>query len=263
MRIVKVSNSSDYNIKENFATSSDLDFEDAMDIAERAQATLLVDAMVADGKTQSLDMATVQEMFGVQNTYAARSLSVASSAASTSGSAASTSSGSGSAASATNSASATSGETICVSSSANGHKNSTSIYGGTSYGSGVLNVPAEYKAYFEEAAATYGVDEKFLESIAAAESGFNADEVSSSGAVGIMQLLPETAADQGVTDSYDPYQNIMGGARYISYLMGLFDGDYATVASAYNRGQHAVSGVGQYASTSLNYVETVMEYYNS
>lgn len=77
----------------------------------------------------------------------------------------------------------------------------------------------ELDSIFEDAANTYGVSSIILKSIAKAESGFNPSAVSSAGAVGIMQLMPSTAAALGVSNSYDARENIMGGAKYISQLL--------------------------------------------
>ena len=77
----------------------------------------------------------------------------------------------------------------------------------------------ELDSIFEDAANTYGVSSIILKSIAKAESGFNPSAVSSAGAVGIMQLMPSTAAALGVSNSYDARENIMGGAKYISQLV--------------------------------------------
>ena len=84
------------------------------------------------------------------------------------------------------------------------------------------------------------------------ESGGRADAVSSAGAVGLMQLIPATAARFGVTDSKDPVQNLKGGIAYLDWLMKEFDGDPVMVLAAYNAGEGAVrknGGVPPYAET--------------
>ena len=86
----------------------------------------------------------------------------------------------------------------------------TTASSANSYTSGELD------SIFEEAANSYGVSSIILKSIAKAESGFNPSAVSNAGAVGIMQLMPSTAAALGVSNSYDARENIMGGAKYIS-----------------------------------------------
>lgn len=121
------------------------------------------------------------------------------------------------------------------------------------------------EAYFEEASSTYEVDLKLLKCIALVESDFNPDCTSYAGAMGIMQLMPETAEELGVENPYDPYENIMGGAKLISKLLDKYDGDIALAAAAYNAGSGAVAkygGIPPYEQTQ-NYVKKVLSYYNS
>ncbi|WP_415184108.1 lytic transglycosylase domain-containing protein [Phaeovulum sp.] len=92
------------------------------------------------------------------------------------------------------------------------------------------------------------------------ESGGRIDAVSSSGAVGLMQLIPATAARFKVTDSTDPVQNIKGGVAYLDWLMKEFDRDPLMVIAAYNSGENAVKkngGVPPYAET-RDYVPKVL-----
>lgn len=91
-------------------------------------------------------------------------------------------------------------------------------------------------AIFKEASERYGVSEQLLKAIAYTESGFQADATSSAGAMGIMQLMPSTAQAYGVTNPYDAYQNIMGGAAVIQKLLQMFDGNQSLVIAAYNAG---------------------------
>jgi soluble lytic murein transglycosylase-like protein len=118
---------------------------------------------------------------------------------------------------------------------------------------------------FEEAADTYGVDVNLLTAIAKQESNFTADATSSSGAMGIMQLMPATAQGLGVSDAYDPYQNIMGGAKYIGQLLSRYDGDVSLALAAYNAGSGNVAkygGIPPFAETQ-NYVSKVLGYYQN
>ena len=78
---------------------------------------------------------------------------------------------------------------------------------------------------FQKAADTYGVDKSLLKAMAKAESEFDPNATSKSGAMGIMQLMPATAKSLGVTDAYDPEQNIMGGAKYIASLLDKYNGN--------------------------------------
>ena len=128
-----------------------------------------------------------------------------------------------------------------------------------------LSCSAQLDAIFYEAASKYGVDAKFLKAIAKCESDFSTECTSSSGAMGIMQLMPQTAASFGVTNAYDPYQNIMGGARYISEKLAQYNGDKSLALAAYNAGSGNVAkygGIPPFKETQ-NYVAKVMAYYNS
>ena len=95
-----------------------------------------------------------------------------------------------------------------------------------------------------EAAATYNLDINFLKAVAKLESDFDPNCVSSAGAVGIMQLMPKTAKELGVEDIYDPYQNIMGGAKELRQNLDRFGGDLELAYAAYNAGAGAVSRAG-------------------
>lgn len=86
------------------------------------------------------------------------------------------------------------------------------------------DLSSPYDAFFEEAANTYNVPVALLIAMGKVESNFDPNVVSGAGAIGIMQLMPGTAASLGVTDPYDPRQNIMGGAKYVAELMEMFQG---------------------------------------
>ena len=128
------------------------------------------------------------------------------------------------------------------------------------------NLTSPYDAYFNEAAQMYHVPAALLIAIGKAESDFNPNVVSGAGAIGIMQLMPGTAASLGVTDPYDPRQNIMGGAKYIASNIERFK-DYPNglelAIAAYNAGPGAVIKYGYqippYKETQ-NYVKKVMGY---
>lgn len=115
---------------------------------------------------------------------------------------------------------------------------------------------------FERAAKKYNVSVDLLKAIGKAESEFNPNAVSKAGAQGVMQLMPGTAADLGVTDSFDPEQNIMGGSKYIADLLKRYDGDNKLALAAYNAGMNNVKkygGVPPFKETQ-NYVVKVMKY---
>jgi hypothetical protein len=99
--------------------------------------------------------------------------------------------------------------------------------------------------------------------VSASESGFDASATSSAGAQGLMQLMPATAQGLGVSDPYDPAQNVWGGTRYIRRLLDRFDGNLELAVAAYNAGPNAVSkygGIPPYAETQ-NYVQNVLSSY--
>lgn len=113
-----------------------------------------------------------------------------------------------------------------------------------------------------EAARKYEVDPKLLSAVAEAESGGDQSAVSPAGAVGVMQLMPDTAASLGV-DPYDEKQNIEGGAKYLRQMLDSFGGDVRKAVAAYNAGPQAVhdyGGVPPYRETQ-SYVNRVLDLY--
>lgn len=117
-------------------------------------------------------------------------------------------------------------------------------------------------AIFRQAAEKYNVPVELLKAIGKQESNFNAKAVSRCGAQGIMQLMPATAKELGVTDSFDAEQNIMGGAKYISGLLKKYNGDTKLALAAYNAGSGNVKkygGIPPFEETQ-NYVKKVMKY---
>jgi hypothetical protein len=117
---------------------------------------------------------------------------------------------------------------------------------------------------FEKASETYGIDANLLKAVAKVESNFTADATSKSGAMGIMQLMPSTAKSLGVTDAYDPEQNIMGGAKLLASHLKKYNGDISLALAAYNCGSNVVDkygGVPPYKETQ-NYIKKVTQYYN-
>ncbi len=112
---------------------------------------------------------------------------------------------------------------------------------------------------FVEAASEYDVPVDLLKAVAQAESGFDTNAVSSCGASGIMQLMPQTAQGLGVEDVFNARQNVTGGAKMLSYLLDDYNGDTSLALAAYNAGSGAVEkygGVPPYAETQ-NYIHKV------
>jgi soluble lytic murein transglycosylase-like protein len=123
---------------------------------------------------------------------------------------------------------------------------------------------ALYNRMVAVAARTHGLDVALLHAVISVESRYNHKAVSRAGAVGLMQLMPAIAKRYGVSDSFDPEQNINGGARYLRDLIKLFKGNVSLALAAYNAGEYAVIKNGNrippYPET-RNYVPRVMDYY--
>jgi soluble lytic murein transglycosylase-like protein len=102
-----------------------------------------------------------------------------------------------------------------------------------------LNTQA-YRREIQSAASYNALEESLIRAIIHAESAYQPDARSPKGAQGLMQLMPETAAELEVADPFDPGENIDGGARYLAQLLSEFDGDLDLAAAAYNAGPNAV-----------------------
>jgi soluble lytic murein transglycosylase-like protein len=124
-------------------------------------------------------------------------------------------------------------------------------------------LPTDPKKLLDMAADRYGVPAAFLHSVARAESAYRVDAVSPKGAIGVMQLMPATAAELGANPR-DPAENIDAGARHLRDLLERYDGSAHKALSAYNAGAGAVQkygGVPPYAET-VNYVQKVLSTYH-
>lgn len=125
-----------------------------------------------------------------------------------------------------------------------------------------LNISGDTNSLIKEAAARYQVDPRLVAAVAQTESGGNQEAVSPAGAVGVMQLMPETAAGLGI-NPYDKRQNIEGGAKYLRQMMDTFGGDVQKAVAAYNAGPQAVkeyNGIPPYRETQ-DYVNKVLDIY--
>ena len=126
--------------------------------------------------------------------------------------------------------------------------------------------PHRYRRFdhhIREAARLYQLPAPFLRAVMKVESNFNANVVSHAGAIGLMQLMPRTAANMGVRDPFDPRQNVLGGARYLRILANLFGGNLVLTVAAYNAGEGAVKryeGIPPYTETQ-RYVRRVLSHY--
>ncbi len=131
--------------------------------------------------------------------------------------------------------------------------------------SGSGAVTGDFSALINQAAKKYNVNPALVKAVVQAESNFNPAAVSSVGALGLMQLMPATAAGLGVTNALDPAQNIEGGVKFLSQLLTHYNGNVRLAVAAYNAGPGAVdsyNGVPPYQETQT-YVNRVLGYYNS
>lgn len=220
--------------------STGADFGQVLDDAKKAEAAVAIDRLIAQNNGGSVDMSLVQRFFE-QNGI---NIELCSNTA-------------------VNNTATYSGSSAGVSSDTNTYNTAASA--SVKLEASGLSCSAQLDAIFDEASSKYGVDAKFLKAIAKCESDFSTECTSRSGAMGIMQLMPQTAASLGVTNAYDPYQNIMGGARYISEKLAQYNGDKSLALAAYNAGSGNVAkygGIPPFKETQ-NYVAKVMAYYNS
>lgn len=214
--------------------STGADFDQVLDDAKMAEAAVAIDRLIAQSNGGSVDMSLVQKFFDQNGINIELCRNTVSPYAAVNNTAA--------------------------------YSGSPAINrGSVKLEASGLSCSADLDAIFNEAASKYGVDAKFLKAIAKCESDFSTECTSRSGAMGIMQLMPQTAASLGVTNAYDPYQNIMGGARYISEKLTQYNGDKSLALAAYNAGSGNVAkygGIPPFKETQ-NYVAKVMAYYNS
>jgi soluble lytic murein transglycosylase-like protein len=120
-----------------------------------------------------------------------------------------------------------------------------------------------YEEIIQKAAATYDVDPALIRGVIQVESNFNASAQSPKGAMGLMQLMPETARELGVSDPYDPEANIMGGTRYLKRLLNRYDGDVSLALAAYNWGMGNLENHRNWMpQETKNYVNRITSMYN-
>lgn len=120
-----------------------------------------------------------------------------------------------------------------------------------------------YDEHIRGAATLYQIPEQLVRAVIKVESDYDPRAISSAGARGLMQLMPETAERLGVKDISDPRENIYGGVRYLRVLANMFNGDLDYTIAAYNAGENAViqhGGIPPYAQT-RDYVVKVTKFY--
>jgi soluble lytic murein transglycosylase-like protein len=137
---------------------------------------------------------------------------------------------------------------------------------GDHYDPGLLARAAQYDAIIESESRSAGVEPNLVRAIIVVESGFNFRAVSKRGAVGLMQLMPATATRFGVSNRYDPRQNVHGGALYLGFLINRFRQNVRLALAAFNAGEDAVdrnSGQIPPFIETLEYVPKVLKIYQA
>ena len=124
----------------------------------------------------------------------------------------------------------------------------------------------KYANIIQTASQAYGVEPSLVHAVISAESAYNQNAVSRTGAMGLMQLMPDTARRYGVQNMMDPTENIHGGVRYLRDLLAMFRGRVDLAIAAYNAGENAVIRHGHkippYAET-RSYVPKVLGFYHN
>lgn len=123
------------------------------------------------------------------------------------------------------------------------------------------NNRGEIDQLIDRVAKHVSLDPDLIHSVVSAESAYKSDAVSHAGAEGLMQLMPATAEELGVKNSFDPQQNLLGGSRYLKQLIDKYDGDLDHALAAYNWGQGNVDrhGLGKMPHETRTYISRVRQ----
>jgi transglycosylase-like protein with SLT domain/uncharacterized protein DUF4124 len=127
-----------------------------------------------------------------------------------------------------------------------------------------MSIPRSYYEIINNACDRHGVDPALVHAIVKVESDFNPNAMSRKGAMGLMQLMPQTALDYNVRNSFNPGENIDGGVKYLRYLIDRYDGNLSLALAAYNSGETAVKKWGTIPPfpETQNYVQRILKLYN-
>jgi soluble lytic murein transglycosylase len=126
------------------------------------------------------------------------------------------------------------------------------------------NMPSSYVDIISTACERHGVDPALVRAVVKVESDFNPYAISRKGAMGLMQLMPQTAVELNVKNSFSPHENINGGVKYLRYLLDRYEGNVSLALAAYNAGETAVKRWGTIPpiKETQNYVRRIMDMYN-
>jgi soluble lytic murein transglycosylase-like protein len=120
-----------------------------------------------------------------------------------------------------------------------------------------------YGDIIQAASQRYRIPQSLIQAVIKQESGFDSSALSNKGAMGLMQLMPETARNLGVQDPYDAQENIFGGTRYLSDLISLYEGNLNRALAAYNAGPQRVRENIPEIRETKNFIESVIEFYDA
>jgi soluble lytic murein transglycosylase-like protein len=126
-----------------------------------------------------------------------------------------------------------------------------------------VSAESPYDEIIDAAADRYRIPASLIRAVIKQESNFNAEAVSHKGAMGLMQLMPETADLLGVNDPFEPNENIFGGTQYLVDLINRYDGNLNKALAAYNAGPDRVQDSIPNFRETRNFVDSVLHYYES